>query len=113
MGTEQRKYPRVPSYAKALLVEGQVPGYVRDLSVSGCQVAFMQPVKTSPGDLITIQVIAEHDPSIPPFRVLLRVRRIIDDPPWHSIGTEIESHFDPLERKAFEALVSYYGGAHA
>jgi hypothetical protein len=113
VGTEQRKNPRVPSYAKAVLVEGRIPGYVRDLSRSGCQVAFMQPVAAAVGDLIAVQVIAEHDPSIVPFRLQLRVRRVIEDPLWHSLGTEIESIVDPKEAQAFENLVSYYAGSGA
>jgi hypothetical protein len=110
MGTEKRKDPRVPSYAKAVLVDQQIPGYIRDLSRSGCQVAFMQPIRAGVGDLITVQVIAEHDPSILPFQIQLRVRRVIEDPLWHSLGTQIETIFDPKEAIAFERLVSYYTG---
>ena len=108
MGSEQRKDPRVPSYAKAVFVERQVPGYIRDLSRSGCQVSFMQPVPAAVGDLITVQVIAEHDPSIAPFTIKLRVRRVISDALWHSLGTQIETVFDQKEAQAFEKLVSYY-----
>jgi hypothetical protein len=110
METDQRRHPRVPSYAKAVLADGHVPGYIRDLSLTGCQVSFMQPVAAEVGDLVTVQVIAEHDPSIPPFRVRLRVRRLIEDPPWHSLGAQIEGHVDPREERAFETLVRYYGG---
>jgi hypothetical protein len=110
---EKRKDARVPSYAKAVLVDGQVPGYIRDLSASGCQVAFLQPPRVGVGDVLTIQVIAEHDPSILPFRIRLRVRRIIEDPPWHSVGAQIEENIDPGEEQAFEKLVSYYSGAGA
>ena len=58
-----------------------------------------------------MRIIAEHDPSIAPFVVRLRIRRVIDDPPWHSLGTEIEKIRDPLEAAAFEKLVNYYAGA--
>jgi hypothetical protein len=108
VGTEQRKDPRVPSYAKAVFVERQIPGYIRDLSRSGCQVSFMQPIPAGVGDLITVQVIAEHDPSIAPFTVRLRVRRVVSDVLWYSLGTQIETIFDPKEADAFDRLVSYY-----
>ena len=111
MEAEKRKDARVPSYAKAVLVNGQVPGYIRDLSRSGCQVAFLQPPRVGVGDVLTVRVIAEHDPSIPPFRIRLRVRRLIEDPPWHSVGAQIESHVDAAEEQAFEKLVSYYSGS--
>jgi PilZ domain len=111
VGTEQRKDPRVPGYAKAVFVERQVPGYIRDLSRSGCQVSFMQPIPAGVGDLITVQVIAEHDPAIPPFTVRLRVRRIVADVLWYSLGTEIEGILDSKEIDAFDRLVSYYSTA--
>jgi len=110
VGSEQRKDLRVPSYAKAVLVDGHVPGYIRDLSSSGCQVAFILPVSVAVGDVISVQVIAEHDPTIAPFHVRLRIRRVIEDPPWHSLGTQVETIRDPKEAEAFEKLVSYYSG---
>lgn len=113
MEAEKRKDARVPSYAKAVLVDGQVPGYIRDLSVSGCQIAFLQPPQVGVGDVLTIRVIAEHDPSILPFRIRLRVRRLIEDPPWYSVGAQIEKHLDAGQEQAFEKLVSYYSGAGA
>ena len=111
MESDKRKDRRVPSYAKAVLIDRHTPGYIRDLSSSGCQVSFIQPVETAGGDVITVRIIAEHDPAIAPFVVRLRIRRVIDDPPWHSLGTEIEEIRDPLEAAAFEKLVSYYAGA--
>jgi len=107
---EKRKDLRVPSYAKAVLVDGQVPGYIRDLSQSGCQVAFLQPSRAAVGDVLTVKVIAEHDPTILPFRIRLRVRRLIEDPPWHSVGAQIEEHLDAGEEQAFKKLVGYYSG---
>lgn len=111
MGSERRKDPRVPSYAKAVLVDRQIPGYIADLSRSGCQLSFMQPIRAAVGDLITVQVIAEHDPSIVPFQIRLRVRRVIEDALWYSLGTQIETIFDPKDTQAFERLVSYYSAS--
>ena len=71
----------------------------------------MQPIGAAVGDLITVQVIAEQDPSIVPFRIRLRVRRVIEDALWHSLGTQIETILDPKETRAFEQLVSYYSAS--
>jgi hypothetical protein len=106
----RRRDLRVPGYAKAVLVDGHIPGYIRDLSASGCQVSFIQPISAAVGDLITVQVIAEHDPTIAPFLLRLRIRRIIEDPPWHSLGSQVEPMLDPREAEAFQRLVSYYSG---
>jgi len=105
---EKRREPRAPGYAKAVLEPGKVPGYVRDLSPSGCHVAFLQPTAAEVGEVLSITVIPEHDPSIRPFVVRLRVRRIVKDPPWYSVGAEVEGVFDPAEQQAFDKLVSYY-----
>ncbi len=111
MGTEQRKDPRVSSYAKAMLLDPPAPGYIRDLSRTGCQVAFMQPVPAAVGDLLSMRVIAEHDPTIQPFLIKLRVRWLKQDQIWFALGAQIEPFDDPSALAAFNKLVSYYSGA--
>jgi hypothetical protein len=108
MENEQRKYPRVTGYAKALLVEPRTPGYIRDLSRTGCQIAFMNTLAVNVGDLIKVQVIAEHDPTISPFQICLRVRWIKPDPIWFALGGEIEEISCEEQEGAFERLVDYY-----
>jgi hypothetical protein len=87
-----------------------VPGYIRDLSRSGCQVAFIQSVSVAPGDVVSVRVIAEHDPSIAPFEVRLRVRWVKPDEIWFAMGGELERVTEPTDRAAFEKLVDYYAG---
>jgi hypothetical protein len=111
MESDQRRDPRVSSYAKAFLIDPPAPGYIRDLSRTGCQVAFMQPVPAAVGDLLAIRVIAEHDPSIQPFVIRLRVRWLKQDPIWFALGAQIEPLEDPSALGAFNKLVSYYSGA--
>ena len=111
MGIEQRKAPRVPSYAKAMLLDAQIPGYIRDLSSAGCQVAFMQAPAIAVGDLIAVRVIAEHDPGLAPFVVHLRVRWVKNDAPWFTLGGMVEPMDDAHEREVFRRLVAYYTGS--
>ena len=113
MDTEQRHQPRVTSYAKALLMGPNTPGYIRDLSRTGCQVAFLQKVAAAPGDLIHVRVIAEHDQTIPQFKISLRVRRIKPDPLWFVLGGEIEAVSSSEDEKVFDKLVDYYAGVGA
>jgi len=110
MGSEHRMNPRVSGYAKALLVGPTIPGYIRDLSKKGCQVAFMQPVAAAIGDLLRIQVIAEQSLSIPPFELSLRVRWLKPDPLWYALGGEIEEVSCPEDDTVFDRLVDYYTG---
>lgn len=111
MSAEQRQQPRVSGYAKALLVGPNTPGYIRDLSRTGCQVAFVETVAAAAGDLIKVRVIDEHDPSIPEFQISLRVRRIKPDALWCVLGGEIEAVSGHEDEKVFEKLVDYYAGA--
>jgi len=111
MEAEHRHQPRVSGYAKALLVGPNTPGYIRDLSRTGCQVAFVQTVAARAGDLIKVRVIDEHDPSIPQFQISLRVRRIKPDALWCVLGGEIESVSGHEDENVFEKLVDYYAGA--
>ena len=113
MGSEQRRQRRVSGYAKALVVGSLTPGYVRDLSRSGCQVSFMAPVTVQVGDALPLRVIAEHDPSLAPFEMTLRVRWIRPDPLWQSMGGQIEWPEGSGAAAAFEKLVEYYEGAGA
>ena len=108
MGTELRKDPRVSGYAKAILLPSMTPGYIRDLSRRGCQVAFMQAVTVAAGELVSVRVIAEHDPRIPPFQVALRVRWARPDGIWFTFGGQVE---DADQKAVFEQLVDYYEGA--
>jgi hypothetical protein len=113
MSAEHRHQPRVSGYAKALLIGPNTPGYIRDLSRTGCQVAFVQTVAAVAGDLIKVRVIDEHDPSVPQFQISLRVRRIKPDALWCVLGGEIESVSGHEDQSAFEKLVDYYAGAGA
>ena len=110
MESELRKHPRVSGYAKAILLGHMTPGYVRDLSRHGCQIAFMQAVPVAVGELITIRVIAEHDPSLPPFEVALRVRWVKPDSIWFALGGEVESLQDPESEAVYDKLLGYYAG---
>jgi hypothetical protein len=113
VGAENRHQPRVSGYAKALLVGPNTPGYIRDLSRTGCQVAFVQAVPAVAGDLIKVRVIDEHDPSVPQFDINLRVRRIQPDALWCVLGGEIESVSGHEDENVFAKLVEYYAGAGA
>jgi hypothetical protein len=113
VGVEHRHQPRIASYAKALLVGPNTPGYIRNLSRTGCQVAFLQTVPAVAGDLLKIQVIDEHDPSVTQFQISLRVRRIKPDAIWCVLGGEIESVSGHEDEHVFEKLVDYYAEAGA
>ncbi len=109
MGTENRKSPRMAAYAKAVHPATATPGYIRDLSGTGCQVAFVQPLPVRAGELVEVLVIAEHDPSIPPFPLRLVARWSRADGIWFCVGGEIAEPDSSEAGGGFERLVAYYG----
>jgi hypothetical protein len=110
VGDENRKVRRVQAYAKAVHEATHTPGYIRDLSAAGCLVAFAQPLAVQAGGELVLRVIAEHDPSIPPFTVRLAVRWSRSDGLWFCIGGEIAEGGDGTGSTGFARLLSYYAG---
>jgi hypothetical protein len=108
MGTENRKNTRVAAYAKAIHRATATPGYIRDLSSTGCQVAFVQPLTVRAGDMLEVTVIAEHDPTIPPFPLRLTARWSRADGIWFCVGGELAATGGSREQEGFEKLVAYY-----
>jgi hypothetical protein len=86
------------------------PGYIRDLSKTGCQVSFVQTVPAGFGDVIELQVTGGDDPRIRAFSLSLRVRWTRNDGIYFSLGGEIESPPNGAEAGPFGELVDYYQG---
>lgn len=111
MGTEHRRDPRVAAYAKAVHAASSTPGWIRDLSRTGCQVAFVRELAARPGDALDLTVIAEHDPGIAPFPLRLLARWSRTDGIWFCVGGELPAPGAGEARAGFDALVDYYGQA--
>jgi hypothetical protein len=112
MGSEQRRSPRVKCYAKVLFAR-TTPGYIRDLSRTGCHLSFVQSIPAAPGDDIARDVVAGGGTQTVPFSFRLRVRWVKSDGIYFSLGGEIieppaEGGEDP-----FAKLVEYYQGEGA
>ncbi len=107
MSAEQRRYERAPAHAKAVFVSTMTPGYLRDLSASGCQVAFMAPVPAQEGQTVTIQVVPVHDSSLAPFHITLDVKWVRNDPLWYVMGGKT-SGVTPQDGECLARLVDYY-----
>ena len=110
MSAEQRRHERAAAQAKAIFVDTKTPGYLRDLSTSGCQIAFMTPVPVKEGQTVTIQIVPNHDPEAAPFHMQLEVRWLRNDPLWFLIGGKTRG-VTPLDSESFKKLVDYYVGA--
>jgi hypothetical protein len=110
MSAEQRGHERATTHARAVFVSTMTPGYLRDLSATGCQAAFMTPVSAQEGQTVTVQVIPVHDPSIPPFHILLDVKWVRNEPLWYMMGGKTRG-VTPQDNESLARLVEYYVGA--
>jgi hypothetical protein len=110
MGSDLRKDSRVNCYAKVLFSKTMTPGYIRDLSESGCRISFVQPVPAGPEDVIELQVMAGGGIQIPPFTFHMLVRWARNDGIYFALGGDIKGVSSDTEEGTFDALVKYYRG---
>ena len=110
MSPEQRHDERATTHARAVLPGTQTPGYLRDLSASGCKVVFMDPVPVKEGQTVTVQIIPVDEPTIGPFQILLDVRWMRNDPLWHMMGGKIRG-VSEQDTASLKSLVRCYVSA--
>ncbi len=84
------------------------PGYLRDLSSSGCQISFVKHLPVQKQDVLPLIIIPGEEIGIPTFRVSLKVHWTSLDTIYFSLGGKI----DPLPGKENEErlkkLYDYY-----
>jgi hypothetical protein len=110
MGSENRRNDRVKCYAKVVFTKTMIPGYIRDLSDTGCHISFVQPLEVKPEDVIEIKVVAGGDPQDPPFAFPLRVRWVKPDGIYFSLGGDVSEGIRETDKAPFARLVAYYQG---
>jgi hypothetical protein len=110
MGSENRRQGRAKCYAKVMFVKSMTPGYIRDLSATGCHISFVQPIQVEREDMIEIKVVAGGDPQDPPFSFPLRVRWVKPDGIYFSLGGDFAEGLPESNKGQFAKLVAYYQG---
>ncbi len=108
MGSEQRRQPRAKCYAKVLFSASMTPGYIRDLSRTGCQISFVQQVPADIGRKVSVEVVAGPEPFFEPFTLGVTVRWVKIDGIFFSLGGEIAEVSGGFEEGPFSRLVEYY-----
>jgi hypothetical protein len=112
MGSENRKNNRMKCYAKVLYRPSKTPGYIRDLSLTGCQISFVQPIPAGKDDEIDLDVVGGGEENTP-FSFRLRVRWVSKDGIYYSLGGEIADPESAAGHAAFNKLVEYYQQGNA
>lgn len=106
--SDKRRAPREKCYAKALFVDDEAPGYVRDISTAGVRVDRLGRPNTSPGQWRTIRVLPEEETGIPPFSLRMQVRWVRREGLFYAIGASVHSPEDAAAAAAYHALLDLY-----
>jgi hypothetical protein len=93
-----------------LFIANMTPGYIRDLSRTGCQISFVQAVQANVGEVIEIQVVAGGEPQIVPFALRVLIRWVKSDGVFFSLGGEFVDVPTGAKESPFARLVDYYQG---
>jgi hypothetical protein len=106
--SDKRRAPREKCYAKALFIDDEAPGYVRDISEAGVRVDKLGRPNASPGQWRTIRVLPEEETEIPPFRVRIQVRWVRREELFYAIGASVHPPEDAGAATAYHALLDLY-----
>ena len=105
MDEDQRKNPRSKTYAKVLLTQSGTLGYLRDLSMEGCQLAFIGNPQVRQDEVVSVEVLPPEEMAIPGFSIEVQIMWIREDPVYHLAGGLITSTQDG---RKFSQLLQYY-----
>lgn len=108
MGKEQRKNPRNKIYAKVFLEDSSTPGYLRDLSRDGCQLALTRPLSMQKGDSLSLSVLPAEEMAIPRFSLTVEIVWTRNDPVYFLVGAVIDSVNDAESEERLGELFKYY-----
>jgi len=108
MGKEQRRSPRNKTYAKVLLEGSSTPGYIRDLSREGCQLALISSLPVQKGDCLKVSVLPTEDLGISGFSVTVEIMWTRSDPVYFLMGAAIAPVTDRESEERLEELLKYY-----
>jgi len=108
MEEEQRKSLRNKTYAKVLLKDTGILGYMRDLSHEGCQLALISEPGLKHGDLLSVEVLPAEEMSIDRFSVTIQVMWTRNDPLYFITGGLITSCGEKKNGERLKQLYRYY-----
>jgi hypothetical protein len=106
MSDEGRRENRTRTHAKVLVLEGAIPGWLRDLSPRGCKVSLLKPAAA--GERVSLRILPAEESDIPPFTVEMEVRWSREDTVFRQLGGLLHPPDDPGARECLGRLYAYY-----
>lgn len=109
MPTDKRRLRRERTLAKIIVGEDAVPGYLRDLSKEGCQLALLKQIPVNHDDLIRVKVLPGDEIGVAPFSVSVTVAWFRSDPVYFLVGGIITPLAGEHDTRRLSELYTYYG----
>jgi hypothetical protein len=106
--TDKRRSPRQKTYAKILVEGSQEPGYLRDLSREGCQLALLAAPPAGLNELMRVKVLPNPQSGVPAFDMTVEVRWTRPSPPYFLLGGSSNAVGGTEAQQALAELLRYY-----
>lgn len=100
----RRDSERSYTYAKIVINEIDILGYVRDISRDGIRIEVFDTVELNGGEEMIATIIPDQDLDIEPFNLAVQIRWSRENTPTTSVGLHVVSHRSKLSKEHFNRL---------
>lgn len=106
--TDKARTPRETCYAKILFLEDNIPGYIKDISTTGCRIDIPSDVAWEIGQRKKIIIIPEEPLAIDPIKGTVEIRWIKKVEMFYKCGMQVVSVKDLHSKESYRKLLLYY-----
>ncbi len=106
--SEKRASDREKCYAKLVLSEDRLPGYIRDVSSLGFRIEIPGDISITPGKKIQATVIPMEETKGEPFEAEMEVRWVRKEEPFTAVGMKLINLKTDQGRIEYNRLIEYY-----
>ena len=108
MPDEKRREDRSSVYAHVIHAKDNIPGYLRDLSKSGCHISFIKQFPVKKEDSLTLMINPGAVIGIPDFKIILQVLWTRSDSIYFSMGGRVKPAPGEKNQERLQRLYEYY-----
>lgn len=106
--SDKPRTPRETCYAKILFLEDNIPGYIKDISATGCRIDIPSAVVWEIGQRKKIIIIPEEPLGIDTVKGTVEIRWIKQEDMFYRCGMQVVSVTDKSSKENYLKLLQYY-----
>lgn len=106
--TDKPRTQREICYAKIMFLEDNIPGYIKDISTTGCRIDIPSDVSWEIGQRKKIIIISEEALAIDPIKGTVEIRWIKKVDMFNKCGMQVVSVKDIQSKDNYRKLLLYY-----